>query len=249
MSEPLWVVASGAAAARWTQALAWTRGAVVPLPWSEIVRVCGADGIRAALERVGPDLVLLTSPNGLLETSGERPALPEGLGAGYAAACVGNLTASAARALGFSVRHVGTGTGADLARALIAAGGPGRILFLRGDVVRREGPDLLEAAGWRVEELVTYEARPRSAFPRRSPRPPSRRPSSWAARGRPRPWPGRSRRRVARRFARRPAVAVGRTTAGRLRDLAFENVHVADEAGVGGIQRALGLALRGDASA
>ena len=46
----------------------------------------------------------------------------------------------------------------------VDAGEPGLLLFLRGERARREGPDLLEAAGWRVEELVVYEARPRSGF-------------------------------------------------------------------------------------
>lgn len=242
MTQPVWVVASGAAAERWTHALRLARGAVESLPWSEIRPVGDPATVRETLEQVGPDLVLLTSPNGLR-------LLPGGVGEGFEAACVGTLTASLARGLGFSVELAGRGTGGDLARELITAGEPGLILFLRGEAVRREGPDLLEAAGWRIEERVIYEACPRPAFDGEVAA--ASEPSAFVV-GSPNAASALARAlELAGRGAwrERPAVAIGATTAGRLEALAFRDVVVAEESSLQGIQRALGHVFGRDPSA
>ena len=109
MTQPVWTVASVDTAARWAATIRTAGYDALALPWSEIVSLEVPDEIRHALESVGPDLVLLTSPNALR-------ALSEGVGAGFDAACVGEATAQAARAAGFTVRRVGRSTGEDLAR-------------------------------------------------------------------------------------------------------------------------------------
>lgn len=232
MTQPVWTVASAGTAARWAAAIRAAGAEALPLAWSEIVDAATPAEVARALERVGPDLVLLTSPNALR-------ALPCGLGAGFEAACVGEATAEAARAAGFAVRHVGRGSGADLARELVAAGAPGLVLFLRGEVVRREGTDVLAGAGWRVEERVVYEARPRGAFDAEvaAAAAPATvvvgSPNGATALDRALEAAGRTGVRAL------PAVAIGETTAQRLVSRSFGHVVACEVPGVDSILRVL----------
>ena len=110
----------------------------------------GAARAAAALARPRVQLVLLTSANaldGLPRLPRTRPPV----------AVVGPRTARVARERGFRVELAGTGTGADLARTLVAAGPPRRVLWLRGREATEDAARLLRAAGWHVDELVTYD--------------------------------------------------------------------------------------------
>jgi len=241
VNDLIWTVASADTAARWAAAVRAAGHEALPLAWSEIVAVGDPRDTVHGLGRVGADLVLLTSPNALR-------GLPDGVGTGHDAACVGETTAQAAREAGFAVRHVGQGTGADLARELVAAGEPGLVLFLRGEVVRREGTDVLEDAGWRVEERVVYAARPRDAFDAEVAAAPAPAacmvgsPNGAAALDRALTAAGRRDLRAG------PVVAIGETTAERLAALSFTRVRACEVPGVDGILAVLGDLLRRDAS-
>lgn len=83
---------------------------------------------------------------------------------GVAAACVGEKTAQAARAAGFDVKWAAPRAEA-LAEWLIDGKKPGAALYLAG----RERKPLLEqrlrGAGWRLEVVETYDARPVAVWP------------------------------------------------------------------------------------
>lgn len=149
------VVATEATAWRWARRLQADGIPASACPWSCVVPMPGADRAPAALARPGIELVLLTSANALA-------ALPPRLRRAPPVVAVGPRTARVARARGLRVERVGTGTGADLARELVAAGRPRRVLWLRGRDATEDAARLLRAAHWRVEELVTYDtvARP-----------------------------------------------------------------------------------------
>lgn len=79
-------------------------------------------------------------------------------------ACVGETTAEAGKAAGFTPILVAP-RAAALVERLVAAHRPGSALYLAG---RDRKPDLeqgLRAAGWRLRLLETYEARPVAAWP------------------------------------------------------------------------------------
>lgn len=80
------------------------------------------------------------------------------------AACVGEKTAQAARAAGLAVEFVAPRAEA-LAECLIARKKPGAALYLAG----RERKPVLErrlgGAGWRLEIVETYDARPVASWP------------------------------------------------------------------------------------
>jgi uroporphyrinogen-III synthase len=239
VTPPVWTVASADTARRWAAAVRAAGHDALPLAWSEIVGVGDPDDVVRAIARVGPDLVLLTSPNAVRH-------LPAGLGDGLDAACVGEATAEAARGVGFAVRHVGRGTGMDLALELVAAGAPGLVLFLRGETVRPEGTEVLERAGWRVEDQVVYAARPRAAFGAEVAAAPA--PAAVVV-GSPR---GAQALEAALRSARRddgrcgPVLGIGETTAASLKSLGFGRVRACDVPGVEGILAALADLLRAD---
>jgi len=161
---PVWVVGSPtfvqrACGADWP---AHGLGAV-PLPWSERREVPDAGQGRRALAVGDFELVMLTSVHAL-------GGLPEGSGRGHAAACVGVSTADAARALGFDVvtdeRTPGVvGGGRALAAAILARDPrPTRVLWLCGRDRRPEAREPLQAAGVRLDEVVTYAMEPRPDF-------------------------------------------------------------------------------------
>jgi uroporphyrinogen-III synthase len=107
----------------------------------------------------GPfDLVLATSA----QAFGGWTA-PQAL-RGAAAACVGETTAQAAREAGFEVIFTAPRAEA-LAEWLIARQKPGAALYLAG----RERKPILEqrlrGAGWRLELVETYDARPVALWP------------------------------------------------------------------------------------
>lgn len=241
MTGLVWTVASAQTARRWAAAVPATAYEGLALAWSETVAVGEPEGAVRALARVGPDLVLLTSPNALAH-------LPPGIGTGLDAACVGETTARAARTAGFAVRHVGKGSGADLAHELVAGGEPGLVLFLRGEVVRHEGADILEGAGWRVEHQVVYAARPREAFDAEVAAAPA--PAAVVV-GSPQGATALARALdAADRGALRavPTVAIGETTARRLKSLDFSGVEACRVPGLEGILALLGDLLRRDPS-
>lgn len=157
MSASVWIVASGETAPRWETVFRAEGLDVVGLPWSRIEGVMEPDAVRARLTQADVDLVLLTSPNA-------ARCVPPGGGAGLEAACVGEATAAAAREAGFRVTLVGSGTGRELAEALVRDRSPAPVLFLRGRDVRRAGLRILEAAGFAVAEEIVYEAKPLPDF-------------------------------------------------------------------------------------
>src|SRR5207245_2215411 len=97
----------------------------------------------------GHDLVLATSGNAVR-------FLPRDGGRGRAAVAVGAATARALRERGFRVEGEGEEGAESLARALAASGPRRRGLWLRGERAREEGIAVLRAAGWSVDEVVTY---------------------------------------------------------------------------------------------
>ncbi len=109
----------------------------------------------------GPfDLVLATSAQAFAGWTAPR-ALH-----GVAAACVGEKTARAARDAGLDVKWVAPRAEA-LAERVIAGNKPGAALYLAG---RERKPALelrLAGAGWRLEIVETYDARPVAFWPER----------------------------------------------------------------------------------
>src|SRR5262249_1834577 len=92
--------------------------------------------------------------------------LPRDVGQGRSAAAVGAGTAAALREVGFSIEAEGrSGVGA-LASALAASRPSARVLWLRGERAREDGAAALAAAGWAVEEVVTYRTRAVPGFAR-----------------------------------------------------------------------------------
>lgn len=104
----------------------------------------------------GPfDLVIATSARAL------QPACP----VEAPLACVGEKTAAVGRRAGFSVTV--TAPDADrLAETLLQDASPKTALYLAGQERRADLEIRLRAAGWRVELVEVYAARPVSAWPR-----------------------------------------------------------------------------------
>ena len=167
------VVASEDTAAAWASRLLDEGVSALALPWSTIAagpdveRAAGALRAAAMADMAGAaasrhPVVILTSVNGVR-------FLPARVGEGLSAVVVGTATARAARDAGF-VADAGPAADsaagfASVARTLLAKSRvPRTALWLRGDVAMREGVELLAAAGWQVDEFVTYVATPRPAF-------------------------------------------------------------------------------------
>jgi uroporphyrinogen-III synthase len=107
----------------------------------------------------GPfDLVLATSAQAF---SGWTA--PQAL-KGVPAACVGEKTAQAAREAGFDVRWIAPRAEA-LAERLIAEAKPGATLYLAGRERKPALEERLARAGWRLELVETYDARPVAFWP------------------------------------------------------------------------------------
>jgi len=109
-----------------------------------------------AVAPAGPfDLVIATSARALLPAyTVEAPLV-----------CVGEKTAAAGRRAGFSV--AATAPDADrLADALLKDASPKTALYLAGRERRADLETRLRAAGWRVDLVEVYAARPVSAWPR-----------------------------------------------------------------------------------
>lgn len=100
----------------------------------------------------------------VLATSAQALAAVERGGLSLTFACVGDKTAALAKSLGFTILHVSP-EAETLADFLLASHAPGLALYLAG---RERKPVLekrLRAAGWQVEIVETYEARPVAAWP------------------------------------------------------------------------------------
>jgi len=167
------VVASEDTAAAWAARLVDEGVPAFAVPWStiapgpDLARAAGA--LRAAARGAaanGPadprPVVILTSRNGVR-------FLPARAGHGLAALVVGAATATAANDAGFvadagPAAESAAGFASVVRRLLAASGAPRTALWLRGDAANREGVELLAAAGWRIEEFVTYVATSRPAF-------------------------------------------------------------------------------------
>ncbi len=83
---------------------------------------------------------------------------------GVATACVGEKTAQAARDAGFQVKWVAP-RAEVLAETLIARTKPGAALYLAGRERKPVLEDRLGGAGWRLEVVETYDARPVAFWP------------------------------------------------------------------------------------
>jgi len=103
----------------------------------------------------GPfDLVIATSARALHEAPRALAPL----------ACVGEKTAAAGRKAGFALACVAPD--ADrLVDALLAESGPKNVLYLAGRERRADLEALLRAAGWTVETVEVYAARPVAVWP------------------------------------------------------------------------------------
>lgn len=228
MTGRVWVVATEATAAAWAEVVASSGREVDVLAWGA-ARPCAAPAdLEAAVARVHPALLLLTSAEGAAFLRGAVRAATS-----VPAACVGPRTAEAAHAAGLPVALVGSAGSRELAERLLGQLAPDEaLLWLRGREAREEGVERLRAAHRRVEELVTYEIAPAPGFA-----------AAVAAAAPPRAvLVGSSRAAVALHeallAARRalPAqtrlVASGATTARRLGELGFAGVVAADPPGI-----------------
>jgi uroporphyrinogen-III synthase len=227
----VWVVASDETVRRWCAALTQSGAHPVPLPWCEVAAPDEPDAVLAALDP-SIDLVLFTSANALRFFDAVVDRLP--------AACVGNATAEAARRAGFSVEFVGHGGAEDLAQEVVRRfPSARRILFVRGREAREEGVEALREAGVEVRSVVAYQTRPRPSFVsevREAPAPDAILVGSPLAAG-----ALLDALDAASLWAPRDTltVAVGETTAARLRALGFPRVRVADRAEPGALIEAL----------
>lgn len=113
--------------------------------------------VAAALPEGPFDLILATSAQAFVGLS-PSPALRAA-----PLACVGDKTAAAAEAAGFTARIVAPRAEALSAR-LIAEWPPGSALYLAGRERKPLLEDSLRAAGWRLAILETYDARPIEAW-------------------------------------------------------------------------------------
>lgn len=168
MSTPprtIWLVGSPSFVDR-AMASGWSDAGLARLgmPWSERHDAEDADAGARALAAGGFDLVMLTSAHAVT-------ALPDGIGVGHEAACVGVATAEAARSRGFTiaedVKIAGVVRGGRALGEAIAARTPrpARVLWLCGEDRRPEARDALVAAGIELDEVVTYVMAPRDDFP------------------------------------------------------------------------------------
>ncbi len=162
------VVASEDTATAWASRLVEEGVPALAVPSSSVARgpdverAAGALCVAARPPADARPVVIVTSRNAVR-------FLPAAAGAGCSAVVVGEATARAARAAGFAA-DAGPGPDsaagfASVARRLLAASpAPRAAIWLRGDVATREGVELLAAAGWAIEEFVTYVAVPRPTF-------------------------------------------------------------------------------------
>jgi uroporphyrinogen-III synthase len=220
-SPLVWVVATDESAARWSRGLEAAGFAATALPWSEVVAPDDPASLGAAFAEPA-DVVLLTSANALR-------FLPTGAGAGRRAACVGASTAEAAARAGFEVRLVGEAGGEELAERVVREmPAAAHVLFVHGSDAREEPVEVLRRAGRRVTGVVGYAKRPRAAFVAEVRAAP---PPAALLVGSPR---GAESLADALDAADRPdvrsevpAIALGETTAARLRALGFACVRAA----------------------
>lgn len=99
------------------------------------------------------DWVVFTSRNGVEAVAEVVGSAPEGV----AVAVVGDKTAEAARAAGWTPTLVGEGTGEELGRALLSRlDGPVRILLPTTSRAPDTLPTLLRGAGHRVDRIAAY---------------------------------------------------------------------------------------------
>jgi uroporphyrinogen-III synthase len=96
-----------------------------------------------------PAALVLTSEHGVAAAG--RMAFPSGM----QAYCVGERTASAARAQGFAPESA-DGDADDLVALILARGGPAPLLHLRGEHARGDIAPRLTAAGLPCAELIVY---------------------------------------------------------------------------------------------
>ena len=107
----------------------------------------------------GPfDLVLATSAQAFAGWTAPRALR------GVATACVGEKTAQAAREAGFEVKIVAP-RAETMAEMLIGEKKPGAALYLAGRERKPALEQRLAGAGWRLELVETYDARPVASWP------------------------------------------------------------------------------------
>lgn len=151
LTRPL---AAGQAFAAEVRAVLGPDWPLVQAPLQAIVFRPEAGALRAALaER---PVLLFTSQAGV---AAFRAALGDDPPPGLRAWAVGPQTAAAARAAGLAVQGQG-GDVAELAAGVVAAGGPGPFLHLRGAHQRGDLVGQLSAAGLSAKALVLYDQSP-----------------------------------------------------------------------------------------
>ncbi len=126
-----------------------------------VITICdpadGGEGLRTALERLGPgDWLVVTSPNGA-----QRAADAAGgpLPTGVNVAAIGPGTAARASAAGLAVRLVPDRSIAEGLVRAFPSPEPGRgslVVLARAAVARPVLPDSLRAAGWQVLDVAAY---------------------------------------------------------------------------------------------
>lgn len=104
------------------------------------------------------DLVLATSAQALIAVAPGSPLVAAPF------ACVGEKTAIVAKALGFSLLYEAP-RAETLAEILLSGDAPGLTLYLAGRERKTDLEEVLQAAGWRIHIVETYEARPIVAWP------------------------------------------------------------------------------------
>jgi uroporphyrinogen-III synthase len=158
---PTWVVATRLTTQRWAAVMRTAGQLPYMLAWGTSRDLATHADLDAALARVSPDLLLLTSAESLAFLD-EKPLPP------LRAACVGPATAAVADSHGLEVVALGHGGIAQLMHELLLLRPePKRVLWLRGREARPEGAALLRASGATVEELVTYAVEPDVDFQER----------------------------------------------------------------------------------
>lgn len=157
-AAPVWIVATDQTASAWAEVVAASGREVELLAWGAATPQSSVGELEAAVARLRPSLLLLTSPEALLFLRGAQP--PQ-----VPAACVGPRTAEAAHAAGVPVALVGAAGAGDLVARLLALRPlPERLLWLRGREAREEAVDRLRSSRVGIEELVTYDVAPTADF-------------------------------------------------------------------------------------
>jgi len=136
--------------------------AAIFLPLVEFAEAEQREPLDQAVRAIGEfDWVLFTSQNAVrvVAESAKRQGIDlKAAAGGVAVGCVGNVTAEAAGAAGFSIAHVAARhDGVSLAKELTTELAAKRVLLPRSDLANPEMVRLLEEQGARVSEVVAYK--------------------------------------------------------------------------------------------